>query len=486
MNPLSRFLCAIAWCCTLGLAPAQVFNFDTDQAPRDVVIPAVVPIIFEVLSPGDAPLILRTTTLLNNVWFDAIAPYHPTATGINSTIPTRPAAEHTDRNRNIAIFYASKHMLDSLYPAHRTAWRAMLMSVGLDPENQSQDLSTAIGIGNHAGAAVVAFREHDGMNQLGDERSRRTRDRGDIGRRYADYTGYEPENSAYELEDAGRWQPAILDNGGGIFRVQQFITPQYRNVVPFSYRNPGRFRAPRPRASDPRNEALYRQQVDQVLDASANMTDRQKMIAELFDNKIASLGFSALFVSVSRNMSLEEFVHYDFLTNLAAFDTGIAIWQEKTRYDAVRPHTAIRHVYGTQPVRAWGGPGRGTVNDLPANEWRSYLPVADHPEYPSASAAFCAAHAQSSRLYFDSDVLGWSIDVDQGSSVIEPGHTPQTNITIGWSTWSEFEQECGMSRFWGGVHFAAAIPAGQNIGREIGTKAYRFLMNQIQGTPSNR
>ena len=98
------------------------------------------------------------------------------------------------------------------------------------------------------------------------------------------------------------------------------------------------------------------------------------------------------------------------------------------------------------------------------------------------SAAFCSAHAQSSRLYFGSDVLGWSLQVPQGSSVIEPGHTPQTNLTLGWATWTEFEQECGMSRFWGGVHFRSAIPAGHDIGRAIGTRAYEFLMAKIQGT----
>ena len=72
----------------LGAIPALAqgpFSFADDQAPRDVVIPAAVPVIFQVVSPGDAPLILRTTTLLNHVWFDAIAPYHTTAVGISPT-----------------------------------------------------------------------------------------------------------------------------------------------------------------------------------------------------------------------------------------------------------------------------------------------------------------------------------------------------------------------------------------------------------------
>jgi len=352
----------------------------------------------------------------------------------------------------------------------------------LDPDDESLDLTTAVGIGNHAGQAVVASREQDGMNQLGDQLNPALSARTDVGRRYWDYTGYAPVNTPYELVDAGRWQPSIIDNGHGIFRVQQFITPQYAEVTPYSYSTPDEFTSPPPMASDPDNAFRYKLQADLVLEASANMTDRQKMVAELFDDKISSLGFSALFITISQGMSLEQFVHYDFLTNLAAFDAGIAIWKEKRHHDAVRPFSAIRHLYGDSPVQAWGGPGQGTVS-VPASQWRSYLPVADHPEYPSASAAFCAAHAQSSRLFLGSDALNWSIDVPQGSSRIEPGHTPQANLTIGWSTWTEFEEECGMSRFHGGVHFPPSIHAGADIGREVGTRAYNYLMGYINGTP---
>lgn len=457
------------------------FSFADDQAPRDVVIPAVVPVIFQVIGPGDAPLILRTTTLLNNVWFDAIAPYHVTAVGINSTISRRPAAERTDTNRNTAILYASLRMLESLYPTFTEEWRQMMLGVGLDPDDTSRDLTTPVGIGNVAGGAVVTARERDGMNQLGDEPTDPTVSRADTGRPYSDYTGFEPANTPYRLDHPGLWQPSITDNGYGIFRAQQFVTPQYALVDPYSYPDVSQFNAPPPVSSDPASPN-YRRQAFAVLRASALMTDRQKMVAELFDDKIASLGFSALFVTVSQNMSLEEFVHYDFLTNLAAFDTGIAIWKEKRRHNAVRPFSAIRYLWEDQQVAAWGGPGKGTVQ-IPANQWQSYLPVADHPEYPSASAAFCSAHAQSSRLFLGTDNLGWSIDVPQGTSRIEPGHTPQQNITIGWNTWSEFEEECGMSRFWAGVHFPPSISAGQAIGHEIGTLAYDYLTAYINGTP---
>ena len=45
----------------------------------------------------------------------------------------------------------------------------------------------------------------------------------------------------------------------------------------------------------------------------------------------------------------------------------------------------------------------GIVHDLPASAWDSYMPVADHPEYPSLSASVCAAHAEASRSFLGED-----------------------------------------------------------------------------------
>ena len=125
-----------------------------------------------------------------------------------------------------------------------------------------------------------------------------------------------------------------------------------------------------------------------MIAVQASLTDYQKMVAELFDNKISGLGFSALFIALSRGMSLDEFVHYDFMTNLASFDGGIATWKEKVVHDAVRPVSAIRHLYRNRRITGWAGPGRGVVDDLPGVEWRSYLNTGNHPEYPSGSLLF--------------------------------------------------------------------------------------------------
>lgn len=261
--------------------------------------------------------------------------------GVYSRLGRRPAAEAvSSRQKNIAMLYASYRALNSLLPRFAGTWHAMMTSVGLDPTNASEDLTTPIGIGNAAGRLVVATRERDGMNQLGDEGGTACNRRP-----YEDYTGYEPVDTAYRLWNPSRWQLLINTPGNGTFAIQQFVTPQWARTRPYSYDSPHRFRVASPRASNVFNFQAYRAQADEVMALQAGLTDGQKMLAELFDNKIASLGFAALFITQSRGMSLDEFVHYDFLTNAAAFDGGSATRKEKYTYDAVRPTSAIRLLY---------------------------------------------------------------------------------------------------------------------------------------------
>jgi hypothetical protein len=485
-SPSSTRRLAGAAALSLGLAAAPAswaqtptFDLERGNAVIDVVIPNVLPVLFANVAPGDASLVLRTTTLLTNAAFDAIAPYNASAVGVYSRLPRRPASDGlTDRNRNIAILHASLPVLSSLYPAEQARWRAMLAAAGVDPALISTDLATPQGLGRAAGLAVVAARENDGMNQLGNAGGRQFHRVP-----YADTTGYRPVNTAYELNDPSRWQPEVTSRGNGIFSVQQFVTPQWAVTEPYSYRSPERFRVPPPVNSNPHGAGgrqRYKQQVDQILAASASLTDERKLVAELFNNKIESLGFVALFLAQSRRWNVEQFVHYDFMVNLAAFDGGIATWQEKARHDAVRPPSAVRYLYGNGMVTGWGGPGRGTVNLL-AKEWRSYLNVADHPEYPSGSSCFCSAHAQASRRFLGSDALGWTVPYARGSSRIEPGVTPAQDTALQFETWTKFETLCGDSRVWGGVHFQAAVEASKPMCTKIGDRAYRFVSRHIAG-----
>ncbi|MGP8307927.1 DUF6851 domain-containing protein [Vibrio sp. YIC-376] len=465
------------------------------------VIEAAVPKLLSTVAPGDAPLILRTTTLITAAWFDAIAPYSETAVGVHSNLG-RLDSGGNDSNRNIAIMYASHKVLNSLMPQFANDWDSMLLSVGLNPNDSTLDPSVAVGIGNLAGLAVVAAREHDGMNQLGTDCNQY------YPKPYADCSGYNPVNTAERLINPRRWQPDTLTSGNGIFFSQQFVTPQLGTTTPFSYEQPT-VMAPVPirsYAMTPSGKPFpaYVEQANEVLDAQANLTDEQKLFAEFYDNKIISLGYSTLAATFHYHLSLEQFVQLDYLVNVAAFDSAITIWHNKRKYDAVRPFSAIRYLYKNDDVVAWGGSGMGTVTDLKGSEWRPYLQSANHPEYPSASASFCRAHATSTKRYLQeeiglsyddaNDLSFWQpgalppqfevLDKQPGSSLVEPGATPQSQTVLGWNTWDDFSDTCGLSRLWAGVHFYDSIPAGQSIGDPIGSNAYDWLKSYINGTPN--
>jgi len=462
---------------------AKAVDLDTGNAAIELVVPTVIPVAYQDISAtaGDATLILRATTLITNVWFDATAPYHPTAVGVYSHLGRRPASESaTERNINIALLVGSYRVLMALAPNRAQVWNDMMDSVGLYPVSSSTDTSTPEGLGNVAAQGVLIGRINDGMNTLGYDDGRTFNPEP-----FSDYTGYKPVNDAYTLRDPSRWQPDIQRKGLGLYKIQKFVTPQYALVEPYSYDDPANHFIPPPVNSNHRRKADYKQQADEVLLASANLTEEQKLMAEFFDNKFDSLGISAAFAAISQGLSTLEWVHLDFLVNVAAHDAGITIWHWKREYDAVRPFSAIRHIYEDEEVTAWGGPGQGTVN-LPASEWKAYLEEADHPEYPSASSCFCAAHAQAARLYLGSDTLGYPFEFKEGSSRIEPGVTPSADTTLIFPTWTDFEQDCGQSRVWAGVHFQSAVDESLAACGTFGNMAYDYVSTLIDGSAQLR
>ena len=441
---------------------------ETFEPLGDIVLPRLYPIIASDVSPtlGDATLINRLRFIVALAMADAAAPYHPTAVGMYTRIPRVPELERTDRHINTAMLHAAYQALSGLLPDRQPVWREMLTDYGLNPDDASTDLDSPVGIGNVAGKAAHDGRLRDGMNQAGN---------------YQDTTGYAPVNSAFELRDPSRWQPGLRLMGTGVYTVQQFVTPQLANTEPFAPFDPREMRVPPPSASDPENWEAYTEQVDAVLRTLANLTDEQKMKAELFDNKVASLGLSYLAVAEDLDLSPADTVRGYLVKSAAWMDAAVVTWQEKARYDAVRPFSAIPYVYGDELVTSWGGPGAGT-SEFPASQWRSYLPENDHSEYPSGSTCGCYAHAQALRRFTGTDELDWSVSYPPGSSRIEPGFTPAQELSLNFATWTDFASDCGNSRHWGGVHFPAAVEASAAYCSVFGDLAFEKYMTLMDGT----
>ncbi|MFI9583664.1 DUF6851 domain-containing protein [Streptomyces sp. NPDC052236] len=459
------------------------FDFDRGNGLIEVVFPKFQRVSREESLGRPVSLTVETAMFIEMPWFDALAPYHPKAVGIFSDLGRRPAEEHTTRNKNIAVIYSAFTSLNVVYPQYKSRWLDMMESAGLDPDNTEEDPATPSGIGILAAKNAMAARENDGSNREGDEGGR-TYNR----QPYADYTGYRPVNSAYRLRNPSRWQPNVTSNATSkekaVFRVQQFATPQFGRVKPFSYDSPTRFEVSPPARSNHHDHQTYQRQADEALKTSASLNDRQKMTAELFNDKSWSLGsIAGNSVVRERNYDTEKLVHYITSSDVAFVDVTIATWHFKRKYDSVRPFSAIRHLYGKKKITAWGGPGKGTVSDITGDEWQSYLNMyaADHPEYPSASSSLCLAFAQQVRRFTGTDEIDISAPIARGSSLIEPGVTPASDITLRWSNWTDFAGDCGRSRVWGGENFPSAIEASSQYAPQIGDLSYEFVQRKLNG-----
>jgi hypothetical protein len=218
-----------------------------------------------------------------------------------------------------------------------------------------------------------------------------------------------------------------------------------------------------------------------VLARSAALTDDLKLRAELFNDKIYSLGLSIGLAAANAGLGFNEILHLNAVAAIAAFDATVACWFNKYHYDTVRPFSAIRFLYARDRVTAWGGPGKGRVTTMLGAHWTSYLGVADHPEYPSGSATICAAHSQAARHFFGTDTVDLNFPVAKGHGLIEPGLVPAADTVLHFSSWTQFEQECGQSRLNGGVHFPAANAAGAALGTQFGDMAWNLVSRRVEG-----
>ena len=154
----------------------------------------------------------------------------------------------------------------------------------------------------------------------------------------------------------------------------------------------------------------YTQSVKNLLFFTAELSEGQKSVAEFFDDKIKSIMESNFHIGLIKKLSPDEYSQLDITSKLAVFDTLIVAWQLKTRWDAVRPFSAVPFAMTGQMVPSYLQTN-GTFGLVAPDEWKSYLPMPNYPEYPSATASICSAHAEAMRRTLGSDHLKWTVNI---------------------------------------------------------------------------
>lgn len=439
--------------------------------------------------PGP-PMVARSLAIIHTAIYDAWAAYDAVAIGTRLRgALRRPEAERTALNKVRAMSQAAYVACLNQFPAQKAIFDKAMSQLGFSV-SASFDPAQPEGIGNLATQAVIDYRRGDGSNQDGSLTA--------SGTAYADYTGYAPVNpatvftgttpmSSFPAPD--HWQPLTFTDAAGVTRTPGFIAPHWRHVVPFAMTSSSQFRPGPPAAL---NTPAFTAQAQQIVDLLINLTEKQKCIAEYWadgPNSELPPGHWNLFAQVISERDKhdnDKDVRLFFALTNAVFDAGIATWECKRFYDYVRPISAIRYLFNSQTIKGYGagGPPAGLV-DISGSGWRPFqrdtFPTPPFAEYTSGHSAFSAAGAEVLRSFTGSDAFGHSATIP-ARSLIADNSLPAAPLTLSWATFTEATEEAGMSRLYGGIHFADGNNSGKDIGKKTGAQAFAKARRYWEGT----
>ncbi len=419
----------------------------------------------------------RYLGLISVAIFDAWSRYDEKAIPVYlQSVERRPENEQSLKNKEIAISYAAYRAMNEYYYSDKKLFKDFMIELGLDPSNESLDPSTPEGIGNLAAKAVIEARKGDGSNQYGEEK-------GSNGEPYFNYVGYEPVNSADKNVDANRWQPKYFSDGKGGKFAPGCLTPFWDKVKPIALKSGDQFRpGPPPKIGSEQLE----QEVQEVIEMQANLTDYQKALVEFMRDgpqSVQQAGHWLKFAQdVSRrdNHTLDQDVKMYFYNQVVAMDAFIASWDSKMFYDYARPYALVHEYYEKQKIKAWGGEGKGMI-EMDGKQWRPYSPETflcpPFPSYVSGHSTISGGCGEALKIWTGSDEFGSSSELVAGA-MTEPDNLGDT-ITLEFPTFTETAEMAGISRVLGGYHIQADNEAGLELGRNVAKEVWEFYKKHI-------
>lgn len=263
---------------------------------------------------------------------------------------------------------------------------------------------------------------------------------------------YQPPNFA------GSWQPTYPD-------YSQALLPYWGQVRTFVASSDDNAPQPLPFSTDPTSQ-IYVQAKEvknlvNLIKGGQNYEDR--WIANFWSDDCPILTFtpSGRWIAVTNQListkksSLDEAVYAYAKVCMALSDSGVRCWNEKYKYNYLRPVDYIRQMMGDTE---WN-----TVM-CPDGSGNYFTPP--FPAYPSGHATFGAAAAEVL-----TDVFGISTAM---TDRCHEGRTEFISTPRSFQSFYEMAEENAYSRIPLGVHFRMDAEAGLKLGYQIGRKVNRL------------
>ncbi len=255
------------------------------------------------------------------------------------------------------------------------------------------------------------------------------------------------------IKKEGKWIPTAP-------AYMAAIEPYWNRIRLITLDSSSQFRPPPAPVFSKDTNSLFFKTALEVYTVSAHLSVEQKDIANFWDcnpyainmqghlhfaeKKISPGGHWLMItgnVAADRKLSVLETSAACTLTSIALFDAFISCWDEKYRSNVIRPETYINMYIDEQ--------------------WRPVLQTPPFPEYSSGHSVISAAAAEVLSRF-----LGDTVSFDDRTEV-------QFGLPVRhFTSFRQAAQEAGISRFYGGIHYQAAISTGLEEGRQIGRNVW--------------
>lgn len=336
---------------------------------------------------------------------------------INAVAPHYRQHTFTGRDRRadaaVAAAQAAHEVLLALYPGEAARLLTELSRTLAESPDES-DRAQGVALGRQAAAAHLAARRGDGWDAKG---------------------SYEFASTPGAYRTTPPWEGFVLQ-------------PGFREARGFGIAAPDQFRpGPPPSLASPE----YAEALDEVRRfgraTASERTEAQTAYATWWmEFAEGSVNRLARQLVAERATSLPDAARLFALLNMSLYDTYIAVWDSKYRFNHWRPYSAIRDAADD-----------GNAATQADAAWEPLRPTPPFPEYVSAHAAACAATFGILRRVFG------NIGSFELSTITAPSGAPPRRF----ASFEAAASECADSRVQLGWHFRYSTDAGLTLGRAV-------------------
>jgi hypothetical protein len=233
-------------------------------------------------------------------------------------------------------------------------------------------------------------------------------------------------------------------------------------------------------------------EIDSLLSIANTLTDTQKAIAEFWAGGPLTVSppcmmiwFWKKYIEVT-TPDIHIMIYSGLELAINIFEGSRLTWALKRENMEARPIQEIRRRYTGQSVKNYDGTTIDGKLWVPYQETNFVTPP--FPDFPSGHSTFSQAFANVMNAWFPPTIPTTSINasdlyllspmytglgtlrislsnipVKAGSSKIQTGLVPASDINLTWSVWQDIADSAGVSRQYGGIHAVSANLGGQAV-----------------------